>query len=48
MNAGSKLDQLLIDDFPNYKVDENRLSEIEVQTIISENKLGDRWIKRYS
>ena len=48
MNAGAKLGQLSIDDFPNYKVDENRLPEIEVQTIISENKPGDRWIKRLS
>ncbi|MGN0306592.1 MAG: AAA family ATPase [Lachnospiraceae bacterium] len=45
MNAGSKAAYLTIDDFPNNRVDLENLPEIEVHTIISENKPGAQWIK---
>lgn len=45
MNTGSTAGKLLIEDFPNNIVNSEALPEIEVQTIISENKPGDRWIK---
>lgn len=46
MNTGSKEGYLSIDDFPNKIIDEDKLPEIEVHTIISHNKPGDQWIKR--
>lgn len=45
MNTGSTAGKLLLDDFPNNVVNTEALPEIEVHTIISENKPGDRWIK---
>lgn len=45
MNTGSTAGKLLIDDFPNNIVNTEAYPEIEVHTIISENKPGDRWIK---
>lgn len=46
MSTGSKAGYLTIDDFPNNKVDLENLPEIEVHTIISENKPGEQWIQR--
>lgn len=48
MNTGSTAGKLSIEDFSNNVVDPNRLPEIEVHTIISENKPGERWIKNLS
>lgn len=45
MNTGSKAGYLTIDDFPNNKVEASKLPEIEVYTIIADNKPGDQWIK---
>lgn len=45
MSTGSKAGYLTIDDFPNNIVDEENLPEIEVHTIISENKPGEQWIE---
>lgn len=45
MNTGSTAGKLSIDDFPNNIVNSDALPEIEVHTIISENKPGERWIK---
>ncbi len=45
MSTGSKAGYLAIDDFPNNIVDPENLPEIEVHTIISENKPGEQWIK---
>lgn len=45
MSTGSKAGYLAIDDFPNNIVDPKNLPEIEVHTIISENKPGEQWIK---
>lgn len=46
MNNGSKEGYLTIDDFPNQKIDDNNLPEIELETIISENRPGEQWIKQ--
>ncbi len=48
MNTGSKAGYLTIDDFPNNIVEEDNLPEIEVHTIISENKPGEQWIETLS
>lgn len=45
MNTGSNAGKLSIEDFSNNVVDAMALPEIEVHTIISENKPGERWIK---
>lgn len=45
MSTGSKAGYLTIDDFPNNAVDTENLPEIEVHTIISENKPGAQWIQ---
>lgn len=45
MSTGSKGGYLTIDDFPNNIVDGENLPEIEVHTIISENKPGEQWIE---
>lgn len=45
MSNGSKEGRLTIDDFHMKKVNPNSLPEIEVHTIISENKPGIQWIK---
>jgi len=44
MNTGSKMGLLKIDDFPNREVNQNALPEVEVHTIISENKPGQQWV----
>lgn len=44
MNTGSKDGWLTINDFPNNTVDPEHYPEIEVHTIISENKPGEQWI----
>lgn len=48
MSTGSKAGYLTIDDFPNNIVDGENLPEIEVHTIISENKPGEQWIEMLS
>lgn len=45
MNNGSKEGYLSIEDFPNHKIDTNNLPEVELETIISENKPGEQWIQ---
>lgn len=45
MNNGSKEGRLAQEDFPNGQIDPEHLPEIEIQTIISENKPGSQWIK---
>ena len=45
MNNGSNDGKLSIDDFPNKVICKTNLPEIEIQTIISENKPGEQWIK---
>lgn len=48
MNTGSKAGCLTIDDFPDNIVDHQNLPEIEVHTIISENRPGNQWVKALS
>lgn len=48
MNTGSNAGKLQLEDFPNNVVNAEALPEIEVHTIISENKPGERWIKPLS
>lgn len=45
MSTGSTAGKMGIEDFPNNIVDTSALPEIEVHTIISENKPGEKWIK---
>ncbi|QZY88641.1 ATP-dependent nuclease [Exiguobacterium acetylicum] len=44
MSQGSNASKLTIKDFPNEKVDSERLPEIEIHTIVYDNSPGDRWI----
>ncbi len=46
MQQGSNNGKLTIEDFPNRKIDNNNLPEIELQTILYENKPGNNWIKK--
>ena len=45
MNNGSKEGKITIEDFPNNTIDPAHLPEIEVHTIISEDKPGEQWIQ---
>lgn len=44
MSSGSSAGKLSLDDFPSGQVNADALPEIEVHTIIAENKPGERWI----
>ncbi|HCL4446018.1 AAA-ATPase [Clostridium sporogenes] len=44
MSNGSKGDELKLEDFPNGKIDEKLLPEIELQTIVYDNTPGIKWI----
>lgn len=46
MSQGSSRADLTIEDFPNNKIDENNLPEIELHTIVYDNTPGDRWIHK--
>jgi len=45
MSTGSAAGKMKLEDFPNSIVDSKRLPEIEVHTVISENKPGEKWIE---
>jgi len=45
MNNGSNEGKLNIDDFPNGQVDDKALPEVEIHTVLSENKPGKKWLK---
>jgi putative ATP-dependent endonuclease of OLD family len=45
MSHGSKECCLSIEDFPNKKVEKDKLPEIELQTIVYDNTPGEKWIK---
>ena len=45
MNTGSNEGKLAIDDFPNAQVNIDTLHEVEVHTVLSENKPGKQWIE---
>ncbi|MEG6585416.1 ATP-dependent nuclease [Dendrosporobacter sp. 1207_IL3150] len=44
MSEGSSEGALTIQDFPNGKIDENCLPEIELHTVVYDNSPGDEWI----
>ncbi|TRZ48584.1 MAG: DUF2813 domain-containing protein [Dehalococcoidia bacterium] len=44
MSEGSKEGELSLDDFPNSKIDEHNLPEIELNTIVYDNSPGEEWI----
>lgn len=48
MSEGSKAAELKIDDFPNNIVDPNNLPEIELHTIVFEQRVGDMWVEKTS
>lgn len=45
MSQGSAKADLKLEDFPNNKIDENNLPEIELHTIVFDNSPGDMWIE---
>lgn len=45
MSEGSREGELSLDDFPNGKIDENALPEIELHTIVYDNSPGEEWIE---
>ncbi|KAA6318321.1 DNA replication and repair protein RecF, partial [termite gut metagenome] len=44
MSQGSKKASLELEDFPNNSIDDNRLPEIELHTIVYDNSPGEKWI----
>ncbi len=44
MSQGSNKGKLKIEDFPNNKIDQNNLPEIELHTIVYDNSPGEKWI----
>lgn len=46
MSEGSNSSKLMIDDFPNKIVDDNNLPQIELQTIVYDERVGKKWIKQ--
>ncbi|RYE58488.1 MAG: ATP-dependent endonuclease [Sphingobacteriales bacterium] len=46
MSDGSKKGELTIDDFPNNNIDPNRLPEIELHTVVYEEKVGAKWLTK--
>jgi len=45
MSQGSAKADLKVEDFPNNKIEEDNLPEIELHTIVYDNSPGDRWIQ---
>lgn len=45
MSEGSKEGELSIDDFPNGEIDQSKLPEIELHTIVYDNSPGEEWIQ---
>lgn len=48
MSQGSAKADLKLEDFPNNRIDEENLPEIEVHTRVFDNAPGDRWIETLS
>jgi len=44
MLDGSTQSHLTKDDFPNGQIDENNLPEIEIHIIVTDNKVGEKWL----
>lgn len=47
MSDGSNASKLSIDDFPNRKYDENNLPQIELHTVIYDERVGAQWIQKF-
>jgi len=45
MSDGSNAAKLSMDDFPNRTIDENNLPQIELHTIVYDERVGAKWIK---
>lgn len=45
MSHGSKNGYMSLDDFPDGKIDEDNLPEIEIQTVVYDDTVGRKWIK---
>ncbi|WP_079911995.1 ATP-dependent endonuclease [Paenibacillus sp. 32352] len=45
MSHGSNEGHLSLDDFPNSKINQDALPEIELQTVVFDNSPGERWIR---
>jgi putative ATP-dependent endonuclease of OLD family len=46
MSEGSKAAEIKIEDFPNNKVDQDNLPEIELHTIVYEAGVGEMWVDK--
>lgn len=46
MSDGSKKGELSIEDFPNNKIDNDQLPEIELHTVVYEEKVGEKWLAK--
>lgn len=46
MSDGSNASKLSIDDFPNKNFDENNLPQIELHTIVYDERVGEKWIEK--
>lgn len=46
MSEGSKEAELKLDDFPNNEVDETNLPQIELHTIVYDERVGEQWIEQ--
>ena len=47
MSDGSNASKLSLDDFPNRKVDEENLPQIELHTIVYDERVGSQWIEKF-
>lgn len=47
MSDGSANAKLSIDDFPNRKIDEDSLPQIELHTVVFDEKVGANWIEQF-
>jgi len=46
MSEGSNEAKIKLDDFPNNKIDENNLPEIELHTIVFDDRVGKEWLDK--
>lgn len=46
MSDGSNASKLTLDDFPNRKFDEHNLPQIELHTIVYDERVGEKWIEK--
>src|SRR5690606_11232075 len=46
MSDGSKKGELTLEDFPNNEVNNERLPEIELHTVVYDERVGKKWIEK--